>query len=47
MAENLQLLSFDNLAQRVLYRYAFTFADFVPIKSDIVSTQAQRAFYEL
>lgn len=40
MAENMQLLSFDNLAQRVLYRYAFTFAEFVPIESEAVSVEA-------
>ena len=45
MADNMQLLSFDNLAQRVLYRYAFIFADFVPLESDAVSAEAQRAFH--
>jgi len=43
----MQLLSFDNLAQRLLYRYAFTFADFVPVGSDKVTVEAQRAFYDL
>ena len=45
MPDSMQLLTFDNLAQRVLYRYAFAFADFVPIESDMVPVDAQRAFY--
>lgn len=47
MVENMQLLSFDNLAQRVLFRYAFTFADFTPIESVTVSVDAQRAFHDI
>ena len=47
MPDSMQLLSFDNLAQRVLYRYAFTFADFVPMESDAVSVGAQQALYNL
>ena len=47
MADTLQLLTFDNLAQRVLYRYAFGFADFSPIASDAVSVDSQKAFYEI
>jgi len=46
MLDSMQLLSFDNLAQRVLYRYAFSFADFVPIESYTVSIEAQRSFYD-
>jgi len=41
----MQLFTFDNLAQRILYRYAFLFADFVPIESDSVSIDAQHTFY--
>lgn len=47
MSDSMQLLSFNNLAQRILFRYAFTFADFVPIKSETVSINAQRRFHEL
>ena len=47
MPKDMQLLSFDNLAQRVLYRYVFSFADFVPTESDVVSVEAQYTFYEL
>lgn len=44
-ADSLQLLSFDNLAQRILYRYAFVIADFTPMDSNAVSVEAQRAFH--
>ena len=50
MANTIQptsILTFDNLAQRVMYRFSFTFADFVPIDSETVSVDTQRAFYEL
>jgi len=46
MPDKMQLLSFDNLTQRILYRYTFTFADFVPIESDAVSVDAQRTFHD-
>lgn len=46
MPDSLQLLSFDSLAQRILYRYAFSFADFVPIESKTVSVEAQHNFYD-
>ena len=46
MADHMQLLSFDNFAQRVLYRYAYIFADFHPLASGDVPVEAQRAFYD-
>jgi hypothetical protein len=47
MPNKMQILTFENLAKRVLYRYAFAFSDFVPIATDKVSIDAQRQFYEL
>jgi len=47
MTNSMQLLSFDNLAKRVLYRYAYAFSDFFPIQSDVISVDAQRLLYDL
>jgi hypothetical protein len=45
--KDMQLLSFNNLAQRVLYRYAYSFADFIPIESNAVSVDVQHVFHKL
>ena len=47
MPDVMQLFSFDSLAQRVLYRYAFVFSDFFPIESDDVSIDSQCSLYDL
>ena len=45
-SDSMQLLSFTSTAHRVLHRYIFSFADFLPIESDTVSADAQQVFYE-
>ena len=42
----MQLMSFESTAQRVLYRYLFSFADFSPIES-AAGVDAQKAFYAI
>ena len=47
MTDNMQLLSFDCLARRILYGYEFCFADFAAVDSSEVSVESQKGFYDL
>ena len=47
MPNSQSILTFDNLACRILYRYEFTQADFRPIETLEASHEAQRAFHDL
>jgi len=47
MADSMQLLSFESTSHRVLYRYWFSFADFTPVDSGTVSSESQKAFYDI
>lgn len=47
MTDNMQALHFNNLAQRLLYRYEFCLSDFNIIDSKDVSIESQEKFYNV